>query len=319
MNWNKFTIDTTTEAADLICSSLMDLGIDSVEIEDFQPVDDELQGGTFEELQPDMPEDDGSCKINFYIDEDIEFEKLLDDVRNEIEELRSFVEVGSGTITIDITHQEDWINNWKKYFGAFRIEDILITPTWEAEPATNDYRTLIKIDPGISFGTGKHESTKACIIELRKYVEPNMKVLDVGCGSGILSVAALKLGATSAVGTDIDEACIESSFENFDVNDIDRQHGKFFKGNLIDNVDFQNQIRELGPYDIVCANILADIIIPMLPALVTMMGDKTMLITSGIIDFKEDEVKSAMEENGLEVVNINHLGEWVGITAKKRG
>lgn len=175
---------------------------------------------------------------------------------------------------------------------------------------------MIEIDPGVSFGTGKHETTQLCIRQLRKYMKSGDEVLDLGCGSGILSIVALKLGAGHVVGTDIDDVCLTSTYENFDVNHLDRSLGKFYCGNLIDDTDLQKQVGE-ECYDIVVANILADVIIPMAKVVPARMKPGAMFITSGIIDFKEEQVKEAILAAGLEIVEINHQGEWVNITARK--
>lgn len=316
MGWIKYSINTTTDAQDFILAMLVDLEIDSIEIENNVPVSGDKQGGEFAELQPDLPEDFGLSKVSFYLDENADHELLISQVKSELKELKEMMNIGEGTIDTSITKQEDWINNWKQYFKSFVIDDILIKPTWEEVDGENADKILIEIDPGVSFGTGKHETTQLCIRQLINYLKKGDEILDIGCGSGILSIVANKLGASHAVGTDIDEDCIESSYENFSVNKIDKSFGDFFVGNLIDDVSLQDKVG-YEKYDIVVANILADIIIAMAPVIPQTMKKGAILITSGIIDFKESEVKNALEAVGLSILEINHQGEWVNITAKK--
>ena len=317
MKWIKFTIETTTEAEDLIGAMLNECGIDAIEIEDNQPIlDADAQGGYFEELQPDRPEDDGTSRVSFYLEEGIDYFELLEKVRMGIEAQRQFVSVGSGKISSTETEDEDWINNWKQYFSAFTIDDILIKPTWEELEVQDKDKLLIEIDPGVSFGTGKHETTQLCIRQLRKYMKSGDKVLDVGCGSGILSIVALKLGAEKLVGTDIDADCIQSTYENFEVNHIAKESGDFYVGNLIDDTQLQEQVGT-ECFDVVVANILADIIIAMAPVIPARMKQNGYFIASGIIGFKEEEVKQAMEQVGLTILESNYQGEWVNITAQK--
>ena len=231
---------------------------------------------------------------------------------------RQFVDVGSGVITSSDTEDLDWMNNWKEYFHSFAIEDILIKPTWEDLKEEDKDKLLIEIDPGISFGTGKHETTQLCIRQLIKYVRkcPDAKILDVGCGSGILSIVSLKLGASEVVGTDLDENCMRSTAENMKVNHLAEESGKFYVGNLIDDTELQNTVgREC--FDIVVANILADVIIPMASVIPERLKEGGIFITSGIIDFKEGEVKQAIEKAGLKILEIHRQGEWVNITAVK--
>ena len=215
------------------------------------------------------------------------------------------------------TEDIDWQNNWKQFFSSFYIDDILIKPTWEELKEEDKDKFLIEIDPGVSFGTGKHETTQLCIRQLRKYMEKEPKILDVGCGSGILSIVALKLGANEVVGTDIDENCMTSTYENMEVNGLDAAKGTFYVGNLIDDVDLQQKVGN-ECYDIVVANILADVIIPLAPVIPARLKKDGIFITSGIIDFKENEVKNAIENAGFEILEINHQGEWVNITARKK-
>ncbi|MCR5416348.1 MAG: 50S ribosomal protein L11 methyltransferase [Pseudobutyrivibrio sp.] len=318
MNWIKYSINTTTDAEDFVSASLMELGIDSIEIENNVPVSGEKQGGEYEELQPDLPEDKGLSKVCFYLGDDENHEELLAQVKSELLDLKSYMNIGEGTIDTSLTKQEDWINNWKQFFKSFYIEDILIKPTWEEIAPEDQGKIFVEIDPGVSFGTGKHETTQLCIRQLRKYLHENDEILDIGCGSGILSIIAYKLleGRCHLVGTDIDEDCIESTYENFAVNHIPETAGDFFVGNLADDKATQDKVG-YGKYDVVVANILADIIIAMAPAIPPALKDGAYFISSGIIDFKENEVKEALEKVGLTIVEINHQGEWVNITARK--
>lgn len=316
MKWDKYTIQTTTAAEDFISMMLDEIGIEGIEIEDNIPLTAEEQSGMFIDFPPELPPDDGSSRVSFYLDADEDHTELLKQVKTGLEDLRKMVDVGEGTITSDQTEDLDWINNWKQYFKSFYLDDILIKPTWEPLKDEDKDKFLIEIDPGISFGTGKHETTQLCIHQLRKYMKEGDMVLDVGCGSGILSIAALKLGAGHVVGTDIDENCMTSTYENMEVNHLERSLGEFYVGNLIDDTNLQETVGT-QKYDIVVANILADVIIPMAPVIPARLKKDGIFITSGIIDFKENEVKEAIEQAGFEVLEINHQGEWVNITARK--
>lgn len=319
MRWNKYTIETTTAAEDFMSSMLMELGIEGVEIEDNIPLSKEDQADMFIDFLPELPPDDGVSHVSFYLEDDgTDDTEILKQVKVALEDLRKVVDVGSGVITSDKTEDLDWINNWKKYFSSFYIDDILIKPTWEELKEEDKDKFMIEIDPGISFGTGKHETTQLCIRQLLKYIRTmeQPKVLDVGCGSGILSIVALKVGAREVVGTDLDPDCMTSTYENMEVNHLPKELGTFYVGNLIDDTELQEKVGT-EEYEIVVANILADVIIPMAPVIPARLKKGGYFITSGIIDFKEQEVKEAIEKAGLEVVEINHQGEWVNITARK--
>ena len=318
MKWKKYTIETTTAAEDYMAQALMEIGIEGIEIEDNIPLTKADQADMFIDFLPELPPDEGKSNISFYIEDDgSDQTEILKQVKITLEDMRKFVDVGSGVITSSETEDLDWINNWKKYFSSFTIGNILIKPTWEELKEEDKDKFMIEIDPGISFGTGKHETTQLCIKELVKYIgEDHPKVLDVGCGSGILSIVALKLGAREVVGTDIDADCMTSTRANMEVNHLDESLGTFYVGNLIDDVDLQEKVGT-EEYEIVVANILADVIIPMAPVIPARLKKGGYFITSGIIDFKENEVKEAIEAAGMEIVQINHQGEWVNITARK--
>lgn len=329
MKWKKFKIKTVTDAEDIIISTLYDIGLEGAQIEDKVPLTAMEKEQMFVDILPDGPEDDGIAYLSFFVEETEDGtltvngeekteEEILSQVKEELESLRMFCQIGEGSITVDETEDIDWINNWKKYFNSFTIDDILIKPTWEELKEEDKDKFLIEIDPGISFGTGKHETTQLCIRQLQKYVEgKHPKVLDVGCGSGILSIVALKLGAREVVGTDLDADCMTSTRDNMQVNHLDLSLGTFYVGNLIDDEELQEKVGT-EEYEIVVANILAPVIIAMAPVIPARLKQGGYFITSGIIDFKENEVKEAIEAAGLTVVEINHQGEWVNITAQKQ-
>lgn len=317
MKWNKFTIKTTTEAEDYLSAMLDDIGVEGIEIEDNVPLSKEDQAAMFIDFLPELPKDDGTSYVSFYIDADKDYEETLKQVTEGIEEWRQFVDMGEGKIIQSETEDIDWQNNWKQFFTSFSIDDILIKPTWEELKEEDETKTLIEIDPGVSFGTGKHETTQLCIRQIRKYMEKDAKVLDVGCGSGILSIVALKLGAGEVVGTDIDKDCITSTEENLKVNHLEDAKTSLYVGNLIDDTELQEKVGD-NRYDIVVANILADVIIPMAQVIPARLKEDGIFITSGIIDFKEEEVKNALEDAGFRIIETNYQGEWVNITAKKK-
>ena len=319
MKWYSYTIETTTAAEDLIVALLDELGIEGAMIENHVPLSADEIGEMFIDFPPELGEDDGTSRVTFYLDADETSEEerreILHRVMRSLEEQKQYMDIGPATISTGATEDIDWINNWKQFFSSFYLDDILIKPTWEELKPEDEGKVMIEIDPGISFGTGKHETTQLCIRQLRKYLKQGDRVLDVGCGSGILSIAALKLGAAEVVGTDIDRECLTSTDANFETNHLSKELGSFYCGNLIDDVSLQETVG--GDYDIVVANILADVIIPMAPVIPARLKDGGIFITSGIIDFKEQEVRKAIETAGLTVLEINHQGEWVNITAQK--
>lgn len=316
MKWKKYTIKTTTAAEDFLSAMLDGLGIEGIEIENNIPLGEEDRTKMFIDFLPELPPDDGSSSVSFYLEDGKDHSELLKQVADGIEWQRQFVDVGEGSIQSADTEDIDWMNNWKAYFHAFSVGNILIKPTWEQLKEQDRDKILIEIDPGISFGTGKHETTQLCIRQLMKYITGHEAVLDIGCGSGILSVAALKLGADFVTGTDLDENCMVSTEENMRQNHLPKECGAFYVGNLIDDTALQEKVGT-NRYDIVVANILADVIIPMAKVIPDRLKTGGIFITSGIIDFKEGEVKKAIEDTGLRVIEINHDGEWVNITARK--
>ena len=316
MKWNKVTLKTRTDVEDIIISTLADIGIQGAEIEDKQPLTEEDKKQMFVDILPDMPEDDGVAYLNFYLDEDENVEEMLQKVKDELSELRNFVDIGEGTITTSQTEDKDWINNWKQYFKQFYVDDILIIPSWEEVKEEDKDRMIIHIDPGTAFGTGMHETTQLCIRQLKKYVTPETELLDVGTGSGILSIVALKLGAKHAVGTDLDPCAVPAVEENKEVNNIPTESFDMMIGNIIDDKAIQDKVG-YEKYDIVVANILADVLVPLTPVILNQMKKGGIYITSGIIDDKEETVVKAVKEAGLEVLEVTYQGEWVSVTARK--
>ena len=316
MKWNQFRLKTTTEAEDIVSSMLADLGIEGVQIEDKIPLTQSDKEQMFVDILPDMPEDDGCAYLTFYLDEEVDKHEMLLKVRQELEEMRSYLNVGDCTIEESQTEDVDWVNNWKQYFHQFYIDDILVIPSWENVEAKDSDKMVIHIDPGTEFGTGMHETTQLCIRQLKKYVTEDTEILDVGCGSGILGMLALKFGAKHSVGTDLDPCAIDATYENMDNNGISRDQYEVMIGNIIDDKEVQDKVG-YEKYDIVAANILADVLVPLTPVIIHQLKKGGIYITSGIIEDKEEVVVEAVKKAGLEVLEVNHQGEWVSVTARK--
>lgn len=316
MKWIRFTLDTHTDAVDLLSYKLDEIGVEGIEIEDKLPLSEADKEKMFVDILPDPVDNDGSAKVHFYMEpENCDPEKVMLQVQNIFQELREFCEIGKGTITLSETEDKDWINNWKTFFKPFRAaDDIVIKPTWETYEKEKDSDILIEIDPGIAFGTGSHETTKLCIQALDKYVKEGDSVLDVGCGSGILSIAALKLGAAHATAIDIDEVAVKVAAENMAVNQIPSSRYTLYDGDLISNAFLK--VKAGTGHDIVVANILADVIIPLTGVIRPHLKKGGLYITSGIIDTKEEDVRHALEENGFEILSVEHMKEWCCFIAR---
>lgn len=316
MKWNKFRLKTTTESEDIVSSMLMDLGIQGIEIEDKIPLTQSDKEQMFVDILPEIEADDGVAYISFYLEEDEDKEEVLANVKKELEEMRAYTNVGACTIEESQTEDVDWVNNWKQYFHQFYVDDVLIIPSWEEVKPEDEDKMIIHIDPGTAFGTGMHETTQLCIRQIRKYVTPDTTILDVGCGSGILGMLALKFGAKYSVGTDLDPCAIDATYENMEVNGITKEQYEVMIGNIIDDKEVQDKVG-YEKYDIVVANILADVLVPLTPVILHQLKTGGIYITSGIIDAKEETVVEAVKEAGLEVLEVTYQGEWVSVTARK--
>ncbi len=317
MRWNKYTLLTTTQAEDLISSMMADAGIEGIEIEDKVPLSERDKSQMFVDILPEGPADDGTARISFYLEPEQDNGAILAAVQEGLDEIRSWgVDVGAGTIEASQTEDKDWINNWKEYFHQFYVDDILITPSWEPVKSKDQGKLLIQIDPGTAFGTGMHETTQLCIRQIRKYVTEETVLMDVGTGSGILSIAALKLGAARALGTDLDPCAIRASMENMEVNEIPQEKFQVLEGNLIDDRGVQEQVG-YGQYDMVTANILAEVLVPLTPVVAQCIKKGGIYITSGIIEEKESVVVNAVRAAGFEVLEVTSQGDWVSVTARR--
>lgn len=327
MKWMKFRIKTITEAEDVIVSTLYDIGLEGAQIEDKVPLTTAEKEQMFVDILPDGPADDGIAYLSFFVEEkengllevageDKTSEQLLAEIREELSGLQEFMNIGEGTVSVDETEDIDWINNWKQYFHQFTIDDILVIPSWEEAEPENEGRLVLHIDPGTAFGTGMHDTTQLCIRALRKYITKDTVLLDVGTGSGILAILSLMFGAKKAIGTDLDICAVDAVRENKEANGIPEDSFEFLIGNIITDKEVQDQVG-YECYDIVVANILAEVLVPLTPVIVHQLKKGGIYITSGIIDDKEETVAAAVRAAGLTVLDIQHQGEWVSVVARK--
>ena len=327
MKWTRFRIKTITDAEDIIISTLYDIGLEGAQIEDKVPLTALEKEQMFVDILPEGPGDDGIAYLSFFVEEkedgslevmgeETDKDAVLAEVESQLEELRQFCDIGEGTVAVDETEDIDWINNWKQYFHQFYIDDILVIPSWEdIQPGDRD-KLVLHIDPGTAFGTGMHETTQLCIRQLRKYITSGTRLLDVGTGSGILAILSLMFGAEHAVGTDLDICAVEAVAQNCEANGIDRARFDLMIGNIITDKEVQ-EAAGFECYDIVVANILADVLVPLTPVIVNQLKPGGIYITSGIIDDKEQTVVDAVKAAGLTVLEVTYQGEWVSVTAQK--
>lgn len=329
MKWMKFRIKTLVEAEDLIISELYDRGLEGAQIEDKVPLSPLEKERMFVDIPPEPEKDDGVAYLSFFAEvredgslllegEQTDRENVLARIEEALSEVREFMEIGEGSVTVSETEDIDWINNWKQYFHQFYIDDLLVIPSWEEVKPEDRDKKILHIDPGTAFGTGMHETTRLCIGQIKKYLTNETELLDVGTGSGILSILALMYGAKHAVGTDLDPCAVEAVAQNKAANGIKDGAFELFIGNIITEKEIQDKVGN-GCYDIVAANILADVLVPLTPVAAECLKPGGIYITSGIIEAKEETVRQAVESAGLTVLEVNHLGEWVSVTARKPG
>ena len=327
MKWLQLRIKTITEAEDIIISTLYDIGLEGAQIEDNIPLTPLEKEQMFVDILPDAPVDDGIAYLSFFIEEkedgklflsqeEMTKEEIIHKVQAELEELKLFMNIGEGTITLGETEDIDWINNWKQYFHQFYIDDLLVIPSWEQVSAEDQDKMVLHIDPGTAFGTGMHETTQLCIRQMKKYLTPDTVLLDVGTGSGILGILALMYGAKKVVGTDLDPCAVDAVADNMKNNGIHPEDFTMMIGNIITEKEVQDKVG-YECYDMVMANILADVLVPLTPVIVHQMKKGAVYITSGIIDDKEDTVVEAVKAAGLTVLEVTYQGEWVSVTARK--
>jgi ribosomal protein L11 methyltransferase len=320
MKWKKFTIKTITEAEDIIISTLYDIGLEGAQIEDKIPLTPLEKEQMFVDILPDTPDDDGIAYLSFFVEETdtapVNTEEKVAEIKQELDSLREFMDIGEGEVMVSETEDIDWINNWKQYFHQFYIDDLLVIPSWEQVKPEDKDKKILHIDPGTAFGTGMHETTQLCIRQLKKHITPDTELLDVGTGSGILAIISLMYGIKHAVGTDLDPCAVEAVRENMEVNHIAPESFDMMIGNIITDKTVQDKVG-YNKYDIVVANILADVLVPLTPVITHQLKSGGIYITSGIIDNKEQTVRDAVEQAGLEVVEVTYQGEWVSVTARK--
>lgn len=316
MKWIKISLKTTTQSVDLISALFTEIGLEGIEIEDKIPLSEEDKQKMFIDILPELEEDDGVAIVNSYVDIETDINELQKKIEEGLEELKVFTDLGARELTFEERDEKEWIDNWKEYFKPFyATERILIKPSWEELPDNKkEEDIIIEIDPGTAFGTGSHETTKLCMESLETQVKAGDHILDIGCGSGILSIAALKLGAKCCVGTDIDENALKVTLENMERNHITKKEFIAYKGNLIDEKELQEKVGE-HCYDIVVANILADVIIALSKEVAKHMKPDGIFISSGIINTKKEEVKNALVSNGFEILEVREKKDWVSFTA----
>lgn len=310
MNWIRYDVETKTNFVDAICDILNEFEIYSFEIKDNELQPREMLDGKYIDIPPILSDDD-TATVSFYFEE--ENEDLVTKLRKRFANRHIIFE-----IKISRTKEEDYINNWKKYWHTLKIQDLYIKPSWEEVTGEMEKGKILTLDPKTAFGTGSHETTHLVIELLIKYLKKEDRVLDVGTGSGILALVSILYGASISLGIDLDENAIIASKENALINNLSDKT-KFLNGNIISDESFQEKCG-LNSYNIVCANILPDVLVPLSKMIDKMMCKDGLIIYSGILDFKVDEIVEAINKNSnLEYVETKSLNGWNAIVARKIG
>lgn len=315
MNWTEVNIYTTTAGIDILSVSLMSLGIRGFVIQDSSDFNDFLQDkeGKWDYIDEDlMGLSECETKITVYIPENSQGAEMLVSLKSEINrlsELDKNSEYGRLEIAMSNVKEEDWANNWKQYFKPLKVgKKLLIKPSWE-EYENTENRLILEIDPASSFGTGQHNTTRLCMEFMEDVVKPNDKILDLGCGSGILSIAGILLGAESVVAVDIEENSVKTTIENFEKNNISSEKYTAYCGNVVVDETISDK---LGTgFDLITANIVADVLIAMSSLFKKYLRQNGTLIVSGIIEERKDEVINAITEIGFSLVDEKEKDDWV--------
>lgn len=345
MKWTRFRIKTNTEAEDIIISDLYDIGLEGAQIEDNVPLSPLEKEQMFVDILPETETDDGTAFLNFFVEtgddglllvggepepgtmtigaantagdiRKLTKEDVLAQIEEVFEDIKSYMDIGDGTVEVTETEDIDWLNNWKNFFHSFEVDDILVIPSWEEVPAGDTHKYVLHIDPGTAFGTGMHDTTQLCIRNIRKYVSEGCRILDIGTGSGILAILGLMFGAGKAFGTDLDPCAEAAVEENLANNNISSDKFELVIGNIASDKSIQDKAG-IGSYDIVVANILAEVLEGITPCVPLMLKEGGIYITSGILNEKENIVTAAMEKAGLTVLDISRQGEWSSVVARK--
>ncbi len=321
MDWIKVSVFTTSEGIEPVSGRLYQLGITGLEIEDEQDFKDFLENNKqyWDYVDDDLVKKmEGETKVSAYVSDDTAGHELLLAIKSSLAELKELDEnneYGRLETQLDNMTEEDWANNWRQYFHPIEIgEKLMIKPEWEELSEETD-RIVFNIEPGMSFGTGSHYTTQLCLEALEKYIKPGDRMLDLGCGSGILSIISLLLGAKEAVAVDIDPNAVDTAYQNAERNGVDKSHYKVLSGNVVTDADIQAEIGK-NKYEVVAANIVADVIIGLAPKAREYMKEGGVFITSGIIEDRLEEVKSALRENGFEIVAVNRRKDWASVICK---
>lgn len=308
-SWIEVRVITNSEALEPVSGIFYSLDCKGVAIEDPNDILGREQGPlTWDFADLDVLEHKGDVAVvKGYFSEEDSIEDILNFVNERLEDIKNQgIDITPGTVESEKMFEEDWANNWKKYYKPFRVgKSLIVKPIWE-EYEAKDGDLVVELDPGMAFGTGDHETTNMCMKALEEYVTKDSVVFDVGCGSGILAIAAAKLGAKKAVGVDLDPVAVESAKENVSYNNLDNI--EILYGNLVDVIE--------GKADVVVANILAEIICILTEDVKRVLKDGGVFITSGIIHDRVDMVVKKMEASGFEVIEVNRDGEWNCIIAK---
>ena len=321
MKYIKYTIKTVKEAEDVLAALLTDLDVEGVEIEDATLPEDIKKNGTFYDVLPENNIEGNDAFVSFYIEKSKNRDEILAGVSAILSDMRNRCDIGDGGISVSETEDKDWLNNWKEFFKSFVIDfedgkSALFIPSWEKKEIKDDHDYVINIDPGTAFGTGAHERTRLCIRAMEKHVKKGIRFLDVGAGSGILSLLAFKFGASYGIGTDIDDGAVPAVHDNFEKNGLSDADYHLIIGNLIND---QNVRDHVGfSYDLIVANILPNVLIPLTDYIPEMLKKGGIYITSGIIDYKAEEMRKNLEFNDFEILEENHDGEWVSYVSVLR-